>query len=74
MDLILTVEDDLNINNLLKEALEKNGYQCVQAFSGTEALLVLERQQFALILLDLMLPVSRAMRSCAESAKPPRCR
>lgn len=56
MDLILTVEDDLNINNLLKEALEKNGYQCVQAFSGTEALLVLERQQFALILLDLMLP------------------
>lgn len=29
MDLILTVEDDLNINNLLKEALEKNGYPCV---------------------------------------------
>lgn len=56
MDLILTVEDDLNINNLLKEALEKNGYPCVQAFSGTEALLVLERQQFALTLLDLMLP------------------
>ena len=56
MDLILTVEDDLNINNLLKEALEKNGYQCVQAFSGTEALLALERQQFALVLLDLMLP------------------
>ena len=33
---ILTVEDDLHINNLLKEALGKAGYACSQAFSGTE--------------------------------------
>ena len=34
---VLIVEDDVNINGLLKEALEKEGYICTQAFSGTEA-------------------------------------
>ena len=33
---IMVVEDDTNINNLLKTALEKAGYQVLQAFSGTE--------------------------------------
>lgn len=42
---ILTVEDDLHINNLLKEALGKAGYACSQAFSGTEALLWLEHNE-----------------------------
>lgn len=32
---ILIAEDDVNINNLLKEALEREGYVCRQAFSGT---------------------------------------
>ena len=36
MNMILIVEDDVNINEMLKEALEKEGYRCVQAFSGTE--------------------------------------
>ena len=31
---VLIVEDDVNINGLLKEALEKEGYICTQAFSG----------------------------------------
>lgn len=53
---ILTVEDDLHINNLLREALGKAGYACSQAFSGTEALLWLEHNECQLILLDLMLP------------------
>ena len=53
---ILIVEDDLHINNLLKEALGKAGYACSQAFSGTEALLWLEHNECQLILLDLMLP------------------
>lgn len=53
---ILIVEDDININELLKEALVKEGYVCEQAFSGTEAELLLEKSSYALILLDLMLP------------------
>ena len=56
MNKILIVEDDVNINNLLKEALSGNGSTCGQAFSGTEAALWLEKESWALVLLDLMLP------------------
>lgn len=56
MNKILIVEDDVNINNLLKEALSGNGYICGQAFSGTEAVLWLEKETWDLVLLDLMLP------------------
>lgn len=55
---ILIVEDDININNLLCEVLRKAGYMCEQAFSGTEAKLLLDIKEkaYTLVLLDLMLP------------------
>lgn len=54
---ILIIEDDSSINSMLRDALGNSGYTC--AFSGTEGLLLLEREQFDLILLDLMLPGMR---------------
>lgn len=53
---ILVVEDDADINGLLVKILTEADYQAVQAFSGTEAKLMLEREIPDLILLDLMLP------------------
>lgn len=55
---ILIVEDDININNLLCEVLTKSGYECEQAYSGTEAKLLLNMKEnaYTLVLLDLMLP------------------
>ena len=53
---ILIVEDDVNINELLKEALTKEGYECCQAFSGTEARMLINAGDFSLVMLDLMLP------------------
>lgn len=56
MNPILIVEDDMNINNLLLEAMTREGYVCEQAFSGTEAMLRLDMGKYALVMLDLMLP------------------
>lgn len=56
MKTILIVEDNTDIHNLLKEVLEKEKYKVVDSYSGTEALMVLEREKVDLILLDLMLP------------------
>lgn len=53
---ILIVEDDTDINHLLKKILCAEGYCVEQAFSGTEALFYFEKGAPDLIILDLMLP------------------
>ena len=62
---VLIVEDDENINNLLREALTKHGLNCTQAFSGTEGLIVFKSDKFDLVLLDLMMPGMDGQRSIA---------
>lgn len=56
MKTILIVDDDEYISSMLCEALKGEGYETLCAFSGTEALLLLENHGPDLILLDLMLP------------------
>ena len=53
---ILVVEDEPDINGLLVKILKEADYHTIQAFSGTEAKLLLEREIPDAILLDLMLP------------------
>lgn len=55
MDRILIVEDDEDINNLIRDFLLKDGYEIFQAFSGTEGLFYLDKG-IDLFILDLMLP------------------
>jgi len=52
---ILVIEDDSSIQDMLKVFLTSNGYGVTSAFSGTEGLLV-HNKDIDLILLDLMLP------------------
>lgn len=56
MNRIMIIDDDVYIGNMLREALSSEGYETVQAYSGTEALLLLEKEEPDVILLDLMLP------------------
>ena len=56
MKQILIIDDDVNIGNMLEEALTKNGYKVSRAYSGTEALFYLSTFKPDLVLLDLMLP------------------
>lgn len=53
---VLVVEDDNDINQLLCNVVESSGYLGQPAYSGTEALIHLEQNDWDLILLDLMLP------------------
>ena len=53
---VLVVEDDFQLNEMLKKVLLKEGYDVETAFSGTEALLLLENRMIDLVVLDLMLP------------------
>ena len=53
---ILIIEDDNDINKMLNELLTINGYRTIQAYSGTEALLHIEKQAPDAVILDLMLP------------------
>lgn len=53
---IMIIEDDVSIGDLLRDALTPQGYLVSRAYSGTEALMLLEKERPDLILLDLMLP------------------
>jgi len=53
---ILIVEDDLFLANLLSLRFKKEGYEVIQAFSGTEALEKLKSIRPNVILLDIILP------------------
>ena len=56
MQRILVVEDDLDIQELLKNFLQEVGYEIVLANDGVEAISAFSATHFDLVLLDVMLP------------------
>ena len=53
---ILIVEDEVLINKHITDELMSVGHKCISAFDGEEALLLLNRNVFDLVILDVMLP------------------
>ena len=53
---ILVCDDERDIVNALKIYLEAEGHEVVTAYTGTEALAALEREEVHLVLLDIMMP------------------
>lgn len=53
---VLIVEDDTDISEMIKDLLLQNKYEPYTAYSGTEAMMCLEKMEYDIILLDLMLP------------------
>lgn len=71
---ILLVEDDLKVNELIKEALTKENYNIDSAFNGEEALVKFLQNNYELIILDLMLPIingEEVLRQVREKSKIP---
>ena len=56
MAYILVAEDEIPINDLICKNLKLLGYKTAQAFDGPEALRLAEKENFDLVLLDVMLP------------------
>jgi len=52
----LIVDDDRNVREILREALETRNISATCAADGTEALEILERQSFHLIITDIRMP------------------
>ena len=69
---ILLVEDDKNISKLVKYNLEKADLGCALAFSGEEALSILEKTPADLVILDIMLPQIDGLEVCRLIKQNPR--
>jgi DNA-binding response OmpR family regulator len=68
---VLVVEDEKHIRDLVCLHLQVEGFACVPAATGTEALDVLGRQPFDLIVLDLMLPGVDGLSICRSVRRGP---
>ncbi len=69
---VLVVEDDERIRTAVRLALEKEGWEVLDAASGEEALVVFHEQSCDIVLIDIMLPgidgfeVCRAIRKSSD--------
>jgi DNA-binding response OmpR family regulator len=61
---ILVVEDEVDLNNLLKAQLEAEGHIVAQAFDGQTALRLSEEAPLDLVILDWMLPGMDGLSVC----------
>ena len=65
----LVVEDDINIADLLRLYLEKDGFEVYRAVDGGEGVRLAREKEPDLVLLDIMLPVMDGWAVCREIRK-----
>ncbi|WP_058304108.1 response regulator transcription factor [Gorillibacterium timonense] len=63
---VLIVDDEWNMRNLLKIFLRKEGFTVYEAANGREALALIGKQSFAIVLLDVMLPDMDGWQVCRK--------
>jgi DNA-binding response OmpR family regulator len=66
MATILVVEDEVDINNLIRSHLEAEGHAVYQSFDGPSALTLVERHRPQLVILDWMLPGLDGLAVCRQ--------
>ena len=63
---ILIVDDDVELVTLLVDYLQLEGFAPVAAHNGTEALELLSRQEFEIVVLDVMMPGMDGFEVCKK--------
>jgi len=66
---ILICDDQEMIHETLREYIEAEGFSCVSAFDGEEALRKFSEENPSLIVLDLMMPLKNGIEVCREIRK-----
>ncbi|MEG3587183.1 MAG: response regulator transcription factor [Actinomycetota bacterium] len=66
---ILVVEDDERIRTAVRLALEKEGWEVLEAASGEEALEIFQNQKCDIVLIDIMLPGIDGFEVCRSIRK-----
>lgn len=66
MKKILLVEDELRMRMIVRDYLENEGYEVIEAKDGMEAINAFQNNEIDLILLDLMIPFLDGFGVCRE--------
>lgn len=66
---ILVVDDEFNIVDVIKSYLENSGYIVLVAYNGAKAIEIYEKENPALIVLDIMLPDITGQDVCRKIRK-----
>ena len=66
MATIVIVEDERDLNNLIRSHLEQDGYTVYQAFDGPSGLALVAEQRPDLVILDWMLPGRDGLAVCRQ--------
>lgn len=66
---ILLVEDEKNIASFLERGLQEAGYEVTVAFDGLEGEACIRKQEFDLLILDIMMPKKSGLELCREFRK-----
>lgn len=69
MQRILIVDDEINIRKVVREYAEFEGYEVKEAQDGMEAVEIAKKEDFDLIIMDVMMPRLDGYSACKEIKK-----
>ena len=64
--LLLVVDDDVVIRTMLMKALQKHGYDTIEAVNGVQGIEIFRQYRPDLVLLDVLMPVMNGYEACQE--------
>lgn len=67
--LLLAVDDDIVIRSMLKKALERQGYEVIEAPNGAEAVALFQKYRPDMVLLDVLMPMMNGFEACEAMRK-----
>ena len=68
---VLIVDDDRDVRDAMAELLSDEGYECLQARNGLEALAILKVERPGLLLVDLIMPIMNGVDLLARLRQDP---